>query len=338
MSISGNALVMKEVNINLVWRTLKLKTQATKQQIAQETGLSIVTVGTILQQLVQDGEAFDAEAAASSGGRPAQQFRFNEDFAHALIIFLHEEGGKDTAHLRVVNLYGESIYTENRQMEAITLECFEPWIDILLVQYPTIRAIGFGLPGVEYEGRMILTDYKELTGRPIVEHYKERYGLPVLVENDVNAAVIGYCRRRQVVSEAATVYIYFPTKCGPGSGIYIDGKLYKGSGGFAGEVASIPLGIDWDDQTLYASLERFIEAVAKLVVAVCSIINPYAITFSSSLLSPQLLEGIAAHCTEQLPKSVVPVLGLSQDFTLDYQYGMAFETLALLEPQVFLTA
>lgn len=35
MSTSANALVMKEININLLRRTLKARREATKQQIAQ---------------------------------------------------------------------------------------------------------------------------------------------------------------------------------------------------------------------------------------------------------------------------------------------------------------
>lgn len=337
MNLSGNALVMKEVNINLVRRTLKAKIEATKQQLAQETGLSLVTVGTVLQQLVQNGEVFDADMVASSGGRPAHRFRFNENYAHALIVFTQEHNELATAYLRVVNLFGDSICGQNVELEDVTMECFEPYIESLLIQYPTIRAIGFGLPGVEFEGRMIVTDHPGLIGKPIVGHYSELYELPVLVENDVNAAVIGFCRRRQVACEAAALYLYFPGKSPPGSGIYIDGKLYKGNGGFAGEVASVPLGIDWCDTALYDDFEKCCDATARLIVSICSIINPYTIIMHASFITPEHIEGIAKRCAEQLPKGVVPTLGISQNFLQDYQYGMAFETLALLEPQASLT-
>jgi len=66
-----------------------------------------VTVSTILQKLVDDQVAVKANLVASMGGRPAQQFRFNENYAHVLILFTHEQDGIDTLYLRVVNLFGE---------------------------------------------------------------------------------------------------------------------------------------------------------------------------------------------------------------------------------------
>lgn len=52
-NIGGNAVIIKEININLVKELLKNKGQATKQEIAKESGLSFVTVGSALQHLLQ---------------------------------------------------------------------------------------------------------------------------------------------------------------------------------------------------------------------------------------------------------------------------------------------
>jgi hypothetical protein len=71
MNRSGNALTMRAVNINLVRNSLKARKQATKQQIAEATGLRIVTVATIMQELVEANDIFAVDQAPSSGGRPA---------------------------------------------------------------------------------------------------------------------------------------------------------------------------------------------------------------------------------------------------------------------------
>ena len=71
-NIGGNAIIIKEININFVRKILKMKGQGTKQEIAKETGLSFVTVGTALQHLLSQNEIFETKLAQSSGGRPAQ--------------------------------------------------------------------------------------------------------------------------------------------------------------------------------------------------------------------------------------------------------------------------
>jgi len=336
MTLSGNALIMREVNTQLVRRSLKDRKQATKQQIAEDTGLSIVTVATIVQQLLDSHEILKVEQAPSTGGRPAQQFRFNEDFAHILVLFTHEHEGKDLLHIRVANLYGECISTGDVVLEDIRLETFESWIEAALREYPSIQAIGFGLPGVDVDGKIILLDYPALVGERLTEFYSRRFGLPVIFENDVNAAAAGYCTRHEMQTDAAVIYAYFPKKYPPGAGIILGGKLYKGSSNFAGEISSIPLGIDWLNPALYRSPEQFCPAIAKVIIAMCSLLNPSAVVLHGSFLTPGSIETIRQICAAQIPQPSVPEILLSEDFTGDYEAGLIAETLARMEPQISL--
>lgn len=334
MNVSGNALVMKEMNINLVRRTLKAQQQATKHQIAEATGLSTVTIGTILQKLVEDHIVFEVGLVASMGGRPAQQFRFNENYAHVLVLFTHEQNGLDRLYLRVVDLFGTCIHELDTPLADIHLRAFESHIDAVIEQYSAIRAIGFGLPGVELEGKILLSDYPALVGTAFLEHYRERYQLPVLFENDVNAACVGYCKRNRIVAEAAVVYLYFPQKYPPGGGIYINGKLYKGNSHYAGEVALLPLDVDWRSPELYITFERICDAVAKVIVSTSSLLNPHRVVLYGEFFTTDHLTVIQQKCAVLLPANSIPAVGLAHDFTLDYQEGMIEETLALLEPQL----
>lgn len=329
-----NALVMKEINTNLVRRTLKLKYEATKHQIAEATGLSTVTVATILQTLIDENEVFDAGLVASNGGRPAQSFRFNENHAHVLVLFTHEQDGHDMGYVRVANLNGTCVYEVDAPLTDINLHTFEPYIDAALQEYATIRAIGFGLPGLEVDGKVVLMDYPALTDTPFAAHYQERYQLPVIVENDVNAASVGYCKQHQIESEAAILYLYFPQKYAPGGGIYINGGLYKGYSNYAGEVAGMPLGITWSDQALYTAPERINEAIATLIAAISMLLNPHSIILYGPFLTEGHLRAIEERCTVCMPVHSIPQLFLTTDFTLDYQHGMIEETLTLLEPKI----
>lgn len=333
MSISANALVMKEININLVRRTLKLKQAATKHQIAEATGLSTVTIATILQKLIEENVVFDAGLVASMGGRPAQLFRFNENHSHVLVLFMHEKDGLDMLYVRVANLNGVPVYEAESPITEINLHTFEPYMDAALQEYPTIRAIGFGLPGVEWGGSVLFADYPALTGTAFLAHYQRRYQLPLTFENDVNAASVGYCKRNQIEAEAATMYLYFPQKYPPGGGIYLNGGLYKGYSNYAGEVADMPLGIDWRDQSLYTSPERVCEAISTLITAISVLLNPHMVILYGAFLTDAHLREIQRRCAARLSANVVPQVSLTADFTLDYQNGMIEETLALLEPQ-----
>ena len=120
-NLGGNALLMRELNTNLVRRTLKTLRQATRHQIAEATGLSTVTIASILQKLVDEHVAFEVGLVASMGGRPAQQFRFNENHAHVLVLFTHEQDGLDMLYISVANLFGVSLYALETPLTDIQL-------------------------------------------------------------------------------------------------------------------------------------------------------------------------------------------------------------------------
>lgn len=335
--IGGNAMVMKEVNINLVRKIMKSKGEATKQQIAKETGLSAVTVGTILQQLLQTSEVKEAELCSSSGGRPAQRFKYNGDYAYALILFPYEAAGQIIIRSTVVNLFGNRVFEQTDEVDDIDVACFEQIIDSLIVSYPAIRAIGFGFPGAEWQGEIIVSDYKALIGVSILDDFRKRYGIPVIMENDVNSAVVGYCERKQIQSDGAIVYLYFPDRFPPGAGILINGKLFKGTRNFAGEIANIPLGIPWDEVKSTTIPEQIEEAVVKLVISICAVLNPDYIILNGSFMEQESGRKVAEQCKQKLPASAVPEIIISEDFTADYLEGMIAQTLATLEPDIVLS-
>lgn len=337
MSLSGNALTMREVNLNLMRRTLKTHRQATKQQLAAWTGLSLVTVGTLMQQLVESGEAYEADQAPSNGGRPAHQFCFNEAYAHVLTLFTHEHAGRDFLYLRIANFLGATVWASDEELEEVQLETFAPWIEACLERVPTIRALGFGLPGFEVGGKIVALDYPALIGERLGEYYTQRYGLPVIFENDVNAAALGYCQRYILPEDETVVYTYFPVRYPPGAGICLEGRLYRGSSNFAGEISCLPLGVDWHDPALYRSAERFVPALARVITAVSSLLNPQRIVLHGEFLDEAALKAIRQLSAETLPLSALPRLALSEDFSGDYQAGMITETLACLEPTLSLT-
>ncbi|HWR12768.1 MAG TPA: ROK family protein [Rectinemataceae bacterium] len=332
MTIGGNPLVMKEINTNLVRRVLRAQRSATRQQLAAATGLSIVTVAAIAGQLILAGEAREGDQIPSNGGRPSRLVEFNADYAKVLALFAHEIAGKDRLSLRVANLYGECVDAGEEETAPESLAAFEPLIDRMLAKHPSIKAIGFGLPGIESGGTIVALDYRPLIGAPIIEHFRLKYGLLVLFENDVNSAVMGCCRRQSIDAHETVVYLYVPRKYPPGAGIRIGGKLFKGRNNFAGEVAHLPLGIGWGQPELYGSFDRICLAIAKLIVALASVINPDKVILHGEFLGRDHMKAIADICGRDLPVDVAPRLEVSENFTLDFQTGLIEETLTLLEP------
>jgi glucokinase len=105
-----------------------------------------------------------------------------------------------------------------------------------------IGGIGISSPGPCDPFRGIVTNAPNLPGWidvPIVEIVRERMGVPVLLENDANAAAFGELRYGAGRGFKHLLYVTLGT--GIGGGIIIDGKIYEGASGAAGEVGHITL-------------------------------------------------------------------------------------------------
>lgn len=69
--------------------------------------------------------------------------------------------------------------------------------------------------------------------------------LPVMVENDANALAIGATYGRGSARTGVTLVLNMET--GVGGGILVDGQLFRGANGLAGEIGHLPLGLGGAD-------------------------------------------------------------------------------------------
>lgn len=326
MSTTGNPNLLREVNTGLVWSALKAERTATKLRLAQLTGLSTVTVGAALDQMVADGEAAEAAMVPSNGGRPARSYRFHAGHRHGLALYIRGE----TLFLRVADLYGVCVCREEERLSDRGVEGLLETVRRMLARYPTVGAIGLGLPGVEREGVITVSDCPSLTGAHLTERFSEMFGLPVSVENDVNLAVLGYCGRGSTGEDETVAYVYFPQDGGPGAGLSLGGRLCKGAHNGAGELRCLPPGVDWEDLD-WDDFEKVCDVLAVVAESYACILDPERIVFHGPGLTEAHREAIIWNCEQALETGFLPKLCLSRDFDGDYEAGAVLHTLNLLE-------
>ncbi|NBC29329.1 MAG: ROK family protein, partial [Spirochaetes bacterium] len=104
-----------------------------------------------------------------------------------------------------------------------------------------VRAIGIASPGpIDFENGIVLeTPNLHLRNLPVRDALQENFGCPVLLENDVNAGTYGEYIRGAAAGFRHIVGIFPGT--GVGGGLILDGKLYRGSTGGAGEIGHITI-------------------------------------------------------------------------------------------------
>ena len=74
-------------------------------------------------------------------------------------------------------------------------------------------------------------------GYPLKELYRKEFGCPVLIDNDVNVMALGEgCKGR---TSHQSDFLFIKAGTGIGAGLIIDGRIYRGANGCAGDVGHI---------------------------------------------------------------------------------------------------
>jgi glucokinase len=104
----------------------------------------------------------------------------------------------------------------------------------LLSRHPA-RAVGLGAAGFIDEARASVRFAPNLAWReePLRLRVEDKIGLPVVVENDANASVWAELRFGAARGHAHVIFVGVGT--GIGAGLVLDGRLYRGQWGMAGE-------------------------------------------------------------------------------------------------------
>jgi glucokinase len=138
----------------------------------------------------------------------------------------------------VVDEHGAIIESVKRPTPAAnasgTIEVISEAVKELLSRYE-VEAVGIGAAGFVEESRSAVLFAPNLAWRnePVARQVEERTGRPVVVENDANAAAWAEAKLGAGRGHDQVVLITIGT--GIGGGIVLNGELYRGRWGMAGE-------------------------------------------------------------------------------------------------------
>jgi glucokinase len=195
-------------------------------------------------------------------------------------------------------------------------------------------AIGIAVPGPLDRKKGIILETPNLGLRrfPIASRLAREFKVPVLLENDVNAGVYGEYRAGAARGYRHVVGIFVGT--GIGGGLVLDGKLYIGATGNAGEIGHMIIQTDGPlcGCGQYGCVEALASrtAIAKDVVALAGAGAAPALLEAAGTDIKDVRSGALARSVEKGDKGVRRVIERAAHFV-----GIAMANCAnLLAPEV----
>ncbi|MGD0813617.1 MAG: ROK family protein [Verrucomicrobiota bacterium] len=114
--------------------------------------------------------------------------------------------------------------------------CVRDAVDECDLEFKQLRGVGVGAPGAidVSSGKVIFAPNLQWQDVSLKKALEKELGVPVSIENDANSAMLGVFESELESKPRYVVGIFIGT--GIGGGIIVDGKLYSGFNGTAGEI------------------------------------------------------------------------------------------------------
>ena len=217
--------------------------ECTLSELTKELHISVPTITKLVQELVDENIVTDLGKVETPGGRRPNIF----GLANSAIYFAGVNVGRDNMRFLITDLQNNIIKEENDfTFELLDRpQCIEricSGIENFIAACGIDRGKILGL-GVCMTGRVnpdTGRSYKYFTSseQSLRDLLEERVGIRVLLENDTRARCYAEYTCGKSKDESNVLYLHMGR--GVAIGIVVDGQLYYGKSGFAGEFGHIP--------------------------------------------------------------------------------------------------
>lgn len=244
--IQKDNLTEKERRNIEILEIIRRRGPISRPDISKEMGINVVTISNYIDDFIENDLVQEKELDVSEGGRRPGLLDLNPEGGYIIGVGLNLMNMVGL----LVDLRGNIIVKSQvaRGVKPSVKEVAECLLEIIREilkrskKYTAhIKGIGVGIAGlINKENGSIhwpqKTDHYYTYASvdlPLRDLIEKEFSLPVLIENDATAACFGE-RWLDLDRELKNVIYMFS---GVGCGIIIDGKIYTGAHGYAGEVA-----------------------------------------------------------------------------------------------------
>lgn len=231
---------LREQNLSTILYCLKAEAPVSRAQLAKLTELNKSTVSSLTEELLSIGIIREVGQADSDGGRPATLLEIDADggLIIGVDIGVHVVSAVLTnLSARIVARFEQPTQTTDQdEVLATTTHLIDRCLNHPLAQDGRVLGIGVGVSGIidPDAGEIIYTPNLKWRHVSLRHRLAAQFGLPIYVENNANAAALGeyFFGAAQQIDN----FIFVSIGKGLGAGLILNGQLFRGVSGLAGEI------------------------------------------------------------------------------------------------------
>lgn len=238
---TGDQSLVREINRAILLNLLRMNAPQSRADLAAATGLNKTTVSSLVADLLATGLVREIGQANSAGGRPAVLLELNPEAGCIIGV----EFGVGYIKIILTDFCARVLWRQEASFipsdgpEAALTQLIELVREASLIAEQSgqkIFGMGVGVPGLLdlHSGMLLFGQNTGWRRVPIRQRLVEEFTFPIFVDNDAKASAFG--EKYFGVAQHVDDFVYVTANVGLGAGVWLDGQLYRGANGFAGEV------------------------------------------------------------------------------------------------------
>ena len=205
---------------------------------------SLPLITKLINELVDEGKVIETGLAPSTGGRRPLMYSIKPDNQYIVAVSMDQL----ITRIALIDMYNNSVgnvtkidlpLSKNAQSLVILTEAIDSFIQNLSIGRDKIIGVGIAMPGFIDVKKGINYSFLKTNEGSITKYISKTIGLPVFIDNDSSLIALAELRFGAAANEKNAMIINMGW--GVGLGLILDGALYRGDNGFAGEFSHIPV-------------------------------------------------------------------------------------------------
>jgi predicted NBD/HSP70 family sugar kinase len=234
-------------NKNVILNIVRDRSPISRKEISHLSKLSIATTKRLIEELLNDSIIIEVGQTNNARGRKASLLRLNERYCCSIgVNIIH-----NALEVSVLSFTGNVLSSRKILGSRPTREAIQPLLvktlrdtvdEIHGSSSGKLLGIGIGIAGLVDINQGIVLYTPNMTGwesSPLGSTLSERFNTDIIIDDSVRCMALSEKRYGAARELGTFLYIYIGK--GVGSGVLLDGRIYRGAHGVAGEFGHITI-------------------------------------------------------------------------------------------------
>jgi predicted NBD/HSP70 family sugar kinase len=228
---------IRDINKQIVLNYVRARSPISRAEIARETSLQRSTVSAIVDDLQLAGMIEEIGTGDSTGGRRPTLLKIKMGTPTVIGIDIAPRETTIALADLACNVLKKEKFPTSADIDYMNEQILGK-VEKLVDDHPGADLeVGISIPGIadQDSGQILYIPYFHWSNWDIGKQISEKIHVPVTIDNDANAVALAELWFGQDVMRTTRNFILVLVADGIGTGIIIDGQVYRGEGGAAGE-------------------------------------------------------------------------------------------------------